>query len=84
LFPDACNACSSLNVRDYVSYPYKTSGKIVLCILMFSVLESRRNNTTLSLSLSLLGSTAQLRSWPPPQYPAKFLGGFSTVFFFTG
>jgi hypothetical protein len=33
---------------------------------------------------SFLGSTAQLRPWPPPQNPAEFLGGFSTIFFFTG
>jgi hypothetical protein len=30
---------------------------------------------------SFLGSTAQLRPWPPPQNPAEFLGGFSTIFF---
>jgi hypothetical protein len=35
-------------------------------------------------STSFLGSTAQLRPWPPPQNPAEFLGGFSTIFFFTG
>jgi hypothetical protein len=34
--------------------------------------------------LSFLGSTAQLRPWLPPQNPAEFLGGFSTIFFFTG
>jgi hypothetical protein len=39
---------------------------------------------TLSLSLSPLGYTAQLRPWPPPQNLAEFLGGFSTIFFFTG
>jgi hypothetical protein len=39
---------------------------------------------TKSLSLSFLGSTAQLRPWPPPQNPAEFLGGFSTILFFTG
>jgi hypothetical protein len=33
---------------------------------------------------SFLGSTAQLRPWPPPQNPAEFRGGFSTIFFFTG
>jgi hypothetical protein len=33
---------------------------------------------------SFLGSTAQLRPWPPPQNPAEFLGGFSTIFFLTG
>jgi hypothetical protein len=31
-----------------------------------------------------LGSTAQLRPWLPPQNPTEFLGGFSTIFFFTG
>jgi hypothetical protein len=31
-----------------------------------------------------LGSTAQLRPWPPPQNPAEFLGGFSTIFFLHG
>jgi hypothetical protein len=35
-------------------------------------------------SSSFLGSTAQVRPWPPPQNPAEFLGGFSAVFFFTG
>jgi hypothetical protein len=29
---------------------------------------------------SFLGSTAQRRSWPPPQNPGDFLGGFSTIF----
>jgi hypothetical protein len=33
---------------------------------------------------SFFGSTAQLRPWPPPQNPAEFLEGFSTIFFFTG
>jgi hypothetical protein len=39
---------------------------------------------TLSSSSSFLGSTAQLRPWPPPQNPAEFLGGFSTIFFIAG
>jgi len=38
----------------------------------------------LLLLSSFLGSTAQLRPWPPPQNPAEFRGGFSTIFFFTG
>jgi hypothetical protein len=33
---------------------------------------------------SFLGSTAQLRPWPPPQNMAEFFGGFSTTFFFIG
>jgi hypothetical protein len=38
----------------------------------------------LSFFLSFFGSTAQLRPWPPPQNPAEFLGGFSTILFFIG
>jgi hypothetical protein len=41
-------------------------------------------NKYYSSSCSFLGSTAQSRPWPPPQNPAEFLGGFSTIFFFTG
>jgi hypothetical protein len=40
------------------------------------------NQICLLLSFSSsLGSTAQLRPWPPPQNPAEFLGGFSTIIF---
>jgi hypothetical protein len=35
-------------------------------------------------SSSFLGSTAQLRPWPPPQNPAEFRGGFSTIFYKVG
>jgi hypothetical protein len=35
-------------------------------------------------SSSFLGSAAQLRPWPPPQNPAEFLGGLSTIFFLQG
>jgi hypothetical protein len=38
---------------------------------------------TWTSSSSFLGSTAQLKPWPPPQNLAEFLGGFSTIFFFT-
>jgi hypothetical protein len=38
----------------------------------------------LYLIFSFLGSTAQLRPWPPPQNPSEFLEGFSKIFFFTG
>jgi hypothetical protein len=33
---------------------------------------------------SFLGSTAQLRPWPPPQNPTEFLGRFSTILFSQG
>jgi hypothetical protein len=42
------------------------------------------SSDNLLLLSSFLGSTAQLRPWPPPQNPVEFLGGFSTIFFFTG
>jgi hypothetical protein len=38
----------------------------------------------LSFFLSFLGSTAHFRPWSPPQNPAEFLGGFSTIFFLEG
>jgi uncharacterized membrane protein len=37
--------CSSLNVRDYVSHPYRTTGKIIVMhILIFIFLDSRRED----------------------------------------
>jgi hypothetical protein len=50
----------------------------VICTLSSNIL------LLLSFFLSFLGSTAQLRPWPPPQNPAEFLGGFSTIFFVHG
>jgi hypothetical protein len=42
------------------------------------------DGSTSSYYYYFLGSTAQLRPWPPLQNPTEFLGGFSTIFFFTG
>jgi hypothetical protein len=42
LFSNTLSLCSSLNVRDQVSCPYKTTGKVVvLYILMFTFFDSR-------------------------------------------
>jgi hypothetical protein len=48
LFSDTLSLCSSLNVRDQVSHPYKTTGRImVFCILTFKFLHSRREGRRL-------------------------------------
>jgi hypothetical protein len=48
LFSNTFSLCCSLNVRDQVSHPYKTTGRImVLCILTFTFLDSRRKDKSL-------------------------------------
>jgi hypothetical protein len=48
LFSNTISLRSSLNVRDQVSHPYKTTGRImVLYILFFKFLESRREDRRL-------------------------------------
>jgi hypothetical protein len=48
LFSDNLSLCSSLNTRDEVSDPYKTTGRIVIFyILTFRPLASRRENRRL-------------------------------------
>jgi hypothetical protein len=45
LFSNTFSLCSSINVRDNVSHPYRTTGKIiVLYILTFTFFDSRRED----------------------------------------
>jgi hypothetical protein len=45
LFSDTLNQCSSLNVRDQVSHPYRTTGKIIVFYILTSpVLEGERED----------------------------------------
>jgi hypothetical protein len=48
LFSNILSLCPSLNVRDQVSHPYKTTGRIiVLYILTFTFRDSRREDKRL-------------------------------------
>jgi hypothetical protein len=48
LFSNTLSQCSSLNVRDQFLHPYKTTGTtMVLYILTFTFLDSRRNQLSL-------------------------------------
>jgi hypothetical protein len=57
LFSNTLSLCSSLNVKDQVSHPYKTTGRIILFyylfiifyfILTFTFLDSRRDDKSLN------------------------------------
>jgi hypothetical protein len=45
LFSNTFSLCASLNIRDHVSHPYTTQDIIVVvCILMFTFIDSRRED----------------------------------------
>jgi hypothetical protein len=45
LFSNTLSLCPFLNVRDQVSHPYRTTGKIIVfCILIFKLFDSRRED----------------------------------------
>jgi hypothetical protein len=50
LFSNTLSMCTSLNVRDQVSHPYRTTGKIIiLYILIFMFLGSRGEDKRMGL-----------------------------------
>jgi hypothetical protein len=45
LFSNGLSLCSSLNIRDQVSHPYRTTGNIiVLYIIILAILDRRRED----------------------------------------
>jgi hypothetical protein len=55
LFSNILSPFSSLNVRYQVSHPYKATGRImVLCILTFTFLDSRREDSGTDMNLKIL------------------------------
>jgi hypothetical protein len=83
LFPQVSFNIILLSISYLPMFSSLVDFRIVLC---FSSPTSMLNFPSIPFTLFIyfLGSTAQLRPWPPPQNPAEFLGGFSTIFFFTG
>jgi hypothetical protein len=62
LFSDTLSLCSFLNIRDQVSHPYKTTGKIIFSyILIFTVLDSRREDKRFLTEWSF---SFVLETWP--------------------
>jgi hypothetical protein len=66
LFSNTLSPCSSLNIRDQVSHPYKTTGKIiVLYIQTFTFLDSTNtlHNVTNNMELQLAILSNKPKVW---------------------
>jgi hypothetical protein len=62
LFSNTLSLCYSCNVTFQVSHPYRTTSRIiVLCILIFKFLDSRREDQL----MDIVHSTTQVTIWPP-------------------
>jgi hypothetical protein len=70
LFSNTLSLCSSLNVRDQVWHPYKTTGKItVLYILTFTFVDRRRK-----LKLCKKTTDAYCKNHKEPSKSLHFVG----------
>jgi hypothetical protein len=89
-------ACAECNVRTYHQNMRATfRAHLILVDLITLVIYNEAYKLWSPSLCSLLQPSAtsclfpwlhspQLRPWPPPQNPAEFLGGFSTIFFVQG
>jgi hypothetical protein len=51
LFSNTLSLCPSLKVRDHVSHPYRTTGKIIILYIIFKFLDSRREDSYNKISV---------------------------------
>jgi hypothetical protein len=88
-----CVAFQTSNTEGKRIFRYRLSPETFGYALVLLLIQSVTSCFSISFSANLfysclvssfLGSTAQLRPWPPPQNTAEFLGGFSTFFFLEG
>jgi hypothetical protein len=65
LFPNSLNLCSSLIARDKVSYPYKTTGKIVIFLYFNLYVLTKGTEIQKNLNWMLANN---LRIWFSPNF----------------
>jgi hypothetical protein len=79
LYSNTLSLCSSLTIRDHVSHPYRTTGKIiVLYILTFTFFDSRREEKCSGPNGSMHYQNS-ISSWFPPESNSDLLLSFPNI-----